>query len=58
MHFAQLFPLLSLSKSLNIKYLKSGNALKQIMTKPLVLAKERIGLTALQSKAKEWAASY
>lgn len=58
MNSAQLFPLLSLSKSLNTKYLKSWNALKQIMTKPLLLAKQRTGLTALQSKAKEWAVSY
>lgn len=58
MNFAQLFPLLSLSKWLNTKYLRSGNALKRIMTKPLLLAKQWTGLTALQSKAKEWAASY
>lgn len=58
MNFAQLFPLLFFSKSLNIKYLKTGNAPKQIVTKPLLLAKQGTGLTTLQSKAKEWAASY
>lgn len=58
MDFAQPLPLLSLPEPFNIKYLKSGNALKQIMTKPLPLAKQRTGLTALKSKTKEWAASY
>ena len=58
MDFAQPLPLLSLPESFNIKYLKSGNALNQIMTKPLLLAKQRTGLTALKSKTKEWAASY
>lgn len=55
--FAQPLPLLSLPESFNIKYLKIGNALK-LMTKPLLLAKQRTSLTTLKSKTKEWAASY
>lgn len=58
MDFAQSLPLLSLPESFNVKYRKSRNALKQIMTKPLLLAKQRTGLTALKCKTKEWAASY
>lgn len=48
MDFAQPLPLLSLPETFNIKYLKSGDALKQTMTKPLLLAKQRAGLTALK----------
>lgn len=58
MDFAQPLPLLSLPESFNIKQLKSGNALQQTMTKPLLLAKQRAGLTALQSKTTERAVSY